>query len=339
MIRVAATTRGRLVPSARFRVSQYRTPLIEHGVLVTEFPARTSASPPASTMRRPLWAAREILGRASDVVQTYRYDAVVIQREFISTFPTLEWATRRPRILDVDDAIWLHRGGLAADTLARWADHVVCGNEFLANYFKQFGREITVIPTAVDIDRFKPAEGRRQGGVIGWSGSSSGLRNLRELQGQLKIVLDRNPDWRLRVVSDQPPTLPRIPADRIEYVPWSPATEVDLISTMDIGLMPLEDSDWSRGKCSYKMLLYLACAVPAVVSEIGMNQEILRAADVGLGVKPADRDGWVGAIDRLVRDSSARRTLGENGRKLVAERFSVQAMAARWSAVLHRLVN
>lgn len=332
VISAAAFTLGTTVPSTRFRISQYIGPLSTMGVDVTEYHARMSSYPPPQLVRRPGWILAELASRAVDVARARTHDVTILQREFISTIPTLEGFTKRPRILDVDDAIWLRRKGLAVNTIAKNVDHIVCGNDFLAGYFVRFGHPVTVIPTAIDTGRFTPAGDETPRKLIGWSGSSSGYRYLHQIEGALAEVLERHPDWRLRIVSDRPPNLESIPAQRVDFRRWSLESEVADICQIDIGLMPLDGSPWSLGKCSYKMLLHMSCGRPVVVSDIGMNHQILAMGSVGRGA--SRHTDWVRHLDELMRDPSLRTKLGKGGRRVVEDGFAVDVLADRWREVI-----
>ena len=138
MIKVAAFTGGRDVPSARFRVRQYIGRLRSEGVEVNEYPAPLCAFPPKSQWIRPIWGVATLAARLPGIFMSYRHDVTLFQREMLSTFMTLEQFTKRPKVLDVDDAIWLHRGGGYAARLARNCEAIICGNDFLAEHFSRW---------------------------------------------------------------------------------------------------------------------------------------------------------------------------------------------------------
>ena len=303
-----------------------------------EVPSRFSAYPPAGVWKRVPWILAEMASRGLQIGLSRSHQVSIIQRELISTLPTLERLTVQPRILDVDDAIWLYRNGLACDYIAKHSDFIVCGNSYLAGHFLEMGKRTQIIPTPVDTERFRPvAKGGDRRPVIGWSGTSGGLPYLQEIEKPLAEVLRQNPEWVFRVVSDRPLSLPAIPAAQFEYLPWSEATEVETIATMDIGLMPTDRSDWALGKCSYKMLLYMACAIPVVVTAIGMNQDLLAEAEVGLGALAADH--WYDALSTLVRDAELCRLLGTNGRALVEKSYSLGPAADLWAKVIQGVLS
>ena len=289
--------------------------------MVEQFPAAT-CYPPEQKILRPFWAVGSLVELIPGVLNSVRYDLVFFQREMLSTLITLEPFTKRPRVLDVDDAIWIHRGGATARRLANLCDSIICGNAFLADHFSQWNRNVTIIPTAVDTDRFCPANiDSSDHSIIGWSGGKSGLPELYRIEEALSTVLTMHPRAVIRVLCDGPPQFRNIPAERIDYVPWSPETELPAIQQMTVGLMPLTDTLWNRGKCSYKMLLSMACAVPMVVSPTGMNQEVLRLGD---GALSADSSAdWVERLDMLLSNPADAARRGQAGREIVVKHFSL----------------
>ncbi|HMF89076.1 MAG TPA: glycosyltransferase family 4 protein [Candidatus Angelobacter sp.] len=256
----------------------------------------------------------------------------------ISTFFTLERFTKGPRILDVDDAIWLYRDGSFVHRLAGISDSVICGNSFLAEHFSRWNSSITILPTAVDTDRFITLASRpaNENLTIGWSGGYEGGPDLKVAEAALQIVLNRNPNVRLRVISDQPPCL-NLPPGQMEFVRWTPETEVRAIQTLDIGIMPLRDTLWSRGKCAYKMLLYMSCGVPAVVSPVGMCGEVCNLAEVGISA--GTTQDWVEALEELLRDTQLRTAMGAKARDIIEQKFSIHQLAPKLAAELARVAE
>jgi glycosyltransferase involved in cell wall biosynthesis len=338
MISVAAFTTGRSVPASRFRVRQYINGLKHYGVELSEFYPRAGGYPPERKWTRPFWAVASLAGRVPDIARSFSYDVTLLQREMLSTFLTLEPLTKRPRVLDVDDAIWLNRDSSVAGKLAAMCDSVICGNSFLAEYFRQWNANITVLPTAVDTKRFAPLEDRFRGDspVIGWSGNRSGFADLKMIESPLRTVLTRYPKARLRIMADERPSL-NVPTDQLEFVPWSPEIEVQTIQSMDLGLMPLRDTLWSRGKCSYKMLLYMSCGVPVIVSPIGMNAEILELGAVGQAATTAD--DWINALEAIIDGPGLASAMGEHGREVALKSFSIDALAGRLAAEFLRVAG
>lgn len=331
-MRIAAYTGGRDVPSARFRVRQYIEAMPRYGIELIEFAAHVGTYPPTVAWRRPAWLIAALAERGLQAACSHHYDAVLFQRELISTMQTAEPLFGRPRLLDVDDAIWAHRRGRFAGKLAARCDTVICGNNFLAEYFGQYCKRIVVLPTAVDTRRFVPSP--RLGfptQIIGWSGTRGHLDELQLIEPALCVVMHRFPESRLRVVCDLRPDLASLPVDRVDFVRWSPTIEVSALQDLRVGLMPLRDTAIARGKCAFKMLTYMACGVPVVVSSVGMNREVLAMGNVGFGAR--DLDEWVDALSALLDDAELSAQTGAEGRKVIEQAFSLEALAPKLAAI------
>jgi glycosyltransferase involved in cell wall biosynthesis len=249
----------------------------------------------------------------------------------LSTFCSIEGLTRLPRVLDVDDAIWCYRGGHFAARLARVCDAVICGNTYLAEHFAQWNSKVFVVPTPVDTDRFRPSPERSRRQIIGWSGTSGGFAYLAEIEPALNKILRKHPSAVLRIVSDTPPNFKTLRAEQVDFRFWDPIREVADISDVTVGIMPLDDSDWSRGKCSYKMLTYMAVGASVVSSDIGMNSEIFRLGTCGLPARSLD--DWVSALDQILSDPDGCRSMGSVGRSIAVTHFSITAIAPRLASV------
>jgi len=326
-LRVAAFTQGEQVPSARFRVRQYLPALRASGLRVEEHPARYGSYPPAATWRRPFWLPASLAERTAALASS-RFDVAWMQREMISTLAVPTGLCRRPIVFDVDDAIWLTQRASAVDAIAKRSRTVLCGNTFLAEHFGEFA-PVQILPTGVDADRWRPGT-QDAGPVLVWSGSASGLDYLRAITPALRATLDAAPDAQLRVVCNAPPQLD-LPQARVQWVPWSPEAEVRAIQSATVGLMPMPDTLWTRGKCSFKLLTYLACAVPGVASPFGMNVEVIG----GGGALGADTQAqWAETLVHLLRDRDAAQVLGRRGRAQVETRYAVSVLVPQLAAHL-----
>ena len=230
-------------------------------------------------------------------------------------------------VLDVDDAVWLNTGGHRARGLAMASDLIVCGNTFLANHFSRWNSNVTVIPTAVNTAWYRPHRPREADGtgVMGWTGTSGNFPFLYAIEGALLRVFEHCGQAKLLVVADRPPQFKSLPASRIEFERWTPRTEQAAFDRMSIGLMPLADTDWCNGKCSYKMLCYMAAGLPVVVTAAGMNREVLALGEVGLSA--ASEREWVDALIALLDNPNLRREMGAAGRAVVEQRFSLQTVS------------
>lgn len=338
-IRVVAITGGKNVPSRRFRIDVLAPFLAKRSIELKELCPILSMYPPASRLLRLPWFAAALIERLTFLYHSRGYDAVILQREMISTLPTLERLLPKPRILDVDDAIYLHRNGRAAEYIARSCSLVVCGNHYLAEKFSQWNSNVVVIPTGVDTDQLQPIVNRNiteVPSIIGWIGTAGNYRYLELIKPALRKVLASFPNTRLQIISNQFPTFLGHLGRQLDFRLWRPGIENDLLPRFTIGIMPLTDSEWERGKCAFKMLQYMAAGVPVVVSPVGMNELLLKAAQVGYGARSAQ--DWEDTLIRLLTDCGLASALGKNGRKLVEKQYSLKLVARYWSNVLmHRL--
>jgi glycosyltransferase involved in cell wall biosynthesis len=330
-LQVAAFTGGLTVAPARFRVRQYIAPLARLGIAVHEHWPSLGAFPPRQRMLRPAWLVGTLAERLPQLAAGWRADITLLQREMVSTLPTLEGWTRRPRLVDIDDAVHLYRGGWAAQRLARLADLVVVGNSWLAEIWGRWNPAIEILATPVDTDHYTVHQPPERP-TIGWIGSAGNLRYLAAIAPALERVVRRFPETRIAVCCDQPPDLPGL---LVDYLPWSAAAEADFLAALTIGVMPLADGPWERGKCSFKMLQYMAAGRPLVASPVGMNQELLDEAEIGRAA--ATIEEWTEALSGLIADRAAAERMGMAGRDLAVARYSVAALAPRLADLLRRL--
>jgi glycosyltransferase involved in cell wall biosynthesis len=337
MIKVAAYTGGKNVPSARFRVHQHIPELRSHDIWVNEHTAFFGSYPPANKAIRPLWGGATLIQRLPGIMHSYSADLTLLQREILSTYAFLEKYTKHPRLLDVDDAIWLN-GQRFAKRIAGWCDGIICGNPYVAEQFQQWNRKIHILPTAVDCRRFKATElgEGASSQIIVWSGTSGGFQYLAAIEDAFRQIFQSMPRARLRVVCDKKIRFAKLPLEKVEYIQWKPEIEVKALQGAAIGIMPLKDSPWAKGKCSYKMLTYMACGLPVVVSPVGMNAEILDQAEVGYpATNLAD---WIDQILLLLQDSEKAALLGRNGRRLVESKYDLKKIAASLATIIKQYV-
>jgi glycosyltransferase involved in cell wall biosynthesis len=336
-MRVAAYTGGLTIPSARARVRQYIAPLAARGIRVHEYPLPWGNILPGAPARRALWMGATASSRLIALTHSWKADVTWVSRQLLPAFVPLQALARKPMILDVDDAVWMNTGGHRVRELAAASTTIVAGNAYLAGYFRQFHNDVVVIPTPVDTNRFQlPPAASSTDIVLVWIGTSGNYVFLRQIEDAIARVFEQRPSVRMRVVADRPPDLPKLGA-RIEFVPWHSDTEVENLWHTSIGLMPLAEDAWCAGKCSYKMLCYMACGLPVIVSPVGMNREVLSYGGVGFGARSPEE--WTDCLLRLVDDEPLRRRMGLRARKVVEESFSLQHLAPRYASVFHRVAG
>lgn len=266
-------------------------------------------------------------------LQSRSHDVTILQRELVSTLPTFEFASGRPRVLDVDDAIHLKQRLGAADRIASACDLIWCGNAELADHFADFA-QTAIIPTSVDTQRYAPGHDSRDDLTIGWMGTGGNLPELDDIAPALERVLDERRHVRMRVVSDRPGQWRLAGHPSVDAVEWSAEREVAELQGFDIGLMPLRDTPWARGKCGFKLLTYLACGVAAVGSPVGVNGRILGDDPAST---PSTPEQWRVALLQLIDHDDLRTERGAAGRRRVESEYSVDAVAPLIERSLRRL--
>lgn len=342
--------------STRYRIGQYVAPLAARGVRVTVAPMLGGEA--FARLYRRGGQVRKVfdwLGAASrrraQIESAGGYDAVFVLREvWPLRAPALEralFARTRRVVFDFDDAVFLPNVSEANRSLAflkapdksayvaARARALTPGNAFLADWSRgqaSPGARVFELPTVVDTDRFRPPPGAPRDGLVrlGWIGTHSTLPFLEVHAGVLERLLDRHPALRLTIIGA---TSARLAHRQVEFVPWTLDGEVGALARVDIGLAPLPDNDWARGKCGLKLLQYQALAIPVVASPFGVHPAMIE--DGVHGFLAADDAAWERAIERLVEDAALRHELGQRGRARVEERYSVRAMAPRLLEALH----
>lgn len=343
----------------RFRVSQYIPHLRQAGfdVTVSPFYSRDYFSfvyRPGKYLRKAVGFASLTLRRINELSSMRDYDLVLLYREAIPIGPPfIERRIARlgiPIVYDFDDAIFLPAMSEAnqafsflknperVSEILSLSQQVTVGNEFLATYARKYNSHVTVIPTAVDTNRFVPrpdplpADGRKL--VVGWIGSPTTFRYLESLQDVLATVAAHHP-FTLKVSGAGRPV--NFPGVDVQVVPWSMADEVSLFNTCDIGVYPLTDDDWSRGKCGFKAIQCMACGVPVVAAAVGVNREII---DDGVNSYLAsNHSDWVAKLGLLLSDAALRARMAAAGRRTIEERYSLRVTAPQLAAVLASAVD
>jgi glycosyltransferase involved in cell wall biosynthesis len=337
MTRVAFYTQGLKVPAARFRVEALVPALREH-IDCTVLPATPSVYGDVGTLHgrwRMFAKPLSVIARIRQLEAVKRADVVWLQRPMTEYFwTTLERfvARQKPMVFDFDDAIFHNRWGLEAKKIRRIisaASHVVAGNSYLAE-FAGVPDKLTVIPTVVDEQRYTPRVDPDGPFTIAWTGMSHNLRELAPYAPALRRVLAET-GGRLLIAAEalNAPFLDGMP---VEFVKWSPETEVSVLAAGHVGVMPLADTPYNRGKCAFKLIQYMARAIPVVASPVGANRDVVREGVDGLfAVTDAD---WADHLLTLARDRDLRVRMGNAGRRRVEDAYSVSAVVPRYLEVL-----
>jgi glycosyltransferase involved in cell wall biosynthesis len=320
--------------SSRYRLYQYLGGLQQQGI-----DARVVEAPAVGWRSRPAYVVRLLREAAAT-------DVIFVQKRTLWKVIHMLRAINRHIVYDFDDALYVRpeEAGIGAPltsssrvraglrTILRVSKHVIAGNEYLAAYARRFNSHVTVIPTVLDMQRYQAC--KRQSGdpvVLGWVGHPGNLVYLKLLIPVFD-ELDRRYGERvvLKVISSRPFET-EVGLEVINQ-PWRLEKEVEDLWDSDIGLMPLSDSAWTRGKCGFKALQFMALEIPTVASPVGVNADII--ADGSNGFLATSTQEWVDKLARLIESPHLRDTLGRAGRKTVEDRYSLDKAMPRLAAIL-----
>jgi glycosyltransferase involved in cell wall biosynthesis len=210
----------------------------------------------------------------------------------------------------------------------------MAGNDYLADYARQFNEKVTIVPTTIDTEKYQPkSEYEKDKLVIGWSGSYSTAQYLDTVAGVFQD-LAKEREFIFKVIGAPKYNLENV---NVNAIPWQSATEVEDLLEMDIGIMPMPDDLWSQGKCGLKALQYMALGIPTICSPIGVNQKIIQ--DGANGFLAADKDEWIEKLKRLMDSVELRRKLGQAGRKSVEREYSAKVIAPKVFDIFNSVVK
>jgi glycosyltransferase involved in cell wall biosynthesis len=290
------------------------------------------------------------INRVTRLTISHSFDLLWIEKELLPWLPA--WIESQlvgrgiPCVIDYDDAVF-HRYDMHANpliriflgkkigTIMRQATTVVVGNDYLAEHARQVGASrIKYLPSVVDINRYPIREKIGNRIRIGWIGTPSTAPYLALIRDALEDV-SRQIDMRLVLVG--PEDRDPLPGMAKEVLPWSSATEVVQIQSFDVGIMPLWDGPFERGKCGYKLIQYMACGLPVIASAVGVNSRIIEHGKTGFLASTSAE--WVQALVKLSQSASLRNDLGKAGRTKVEQEYCLQVTAPRLFNIIKEAVS
>ncbi len=341
-------------PSNRLRVSQFLPYLKENGILCKERPFIFSGFYrilylKGNHIKKGIFFLWSLLGRFTDIIRLLKYDIIFIHREACPLGPPFfEWIAykfKKRIIFDFDDAIYLHSKSRSNNFIDHFknsnktayiikiSDRVIAGNKFLSDFAMRFNKNVEIIPTCVDTDNYNNNDGNIKDALtIGWIGSTTTVEYLNELRNVFIKLAKKYPYLNFKIIGGE------FKIDRFHAITnkrWRLEDEVSDLRSMDIGIMPMPDSDWARGKCGFKALLYMSMQIPCVCSSVGVNKEIVQ--DGINGFLASSEDEWIDKLSHLIDDVELRIRMGRAGRKTVEERFSVKVNAQKYLNIIKTL--
>ncbi|HEY0428214.1 MAG TPA: glycosyltransferase family 4 protein [Pyrinomonadaceae bacterium] len=334
-------------PGQRYRIEQWEPLLQEKGVEITYAPFETEElrqilHQSGNTWQKFKAVAEGMNRRRRQIKSLAGYDLIYVFREAALLGPP--WFERRfarsgiPMVFDFDDAIfqtyrspsngYLSYLKFPAKTgeICRLSAHVMVGNQYLADYAGEFNKNVTIVPTTIDTEKYTIAEKDSDAETltVGWSGSFSTVQHLDTIRDVLQELAQAE-KFRLRVIGSSAEY--ELPGVEVEAIKWRSETETEDLRSIDIGIMPLPDDLWSKGKCGAKALQYMALGIPTVCSPVGVNSTIIRDGENGF---LADgKAEWIEKLKKLIHSAELRKKLGAAGRKTVEESYSAKSQAPR----------
>jgi len=333
-------------PSQRFRFEQYIEFLEEKGFKIL-YKSFWSAQAwkilyiPRNRRYKIFWLLWGFIRRFWHIIQYRKAEVVFIHREAdplgSPVFPyLLKFIFKKKLIYDFDDAIWIPNSSHSNKALQNFkfwsntsylckkSDLIHAGNEYLANYARKFNSKVKVIPTTINTQTWHnkvKVFNDHDPLVVGWTGSHSTLFYLYDIYPVLKATQQEIPFEFLVICDVQPESIPGL---NIRFIPWRKESEVNDLLQISIGIMPLRDDQWSRGKCGFKAIQYMSLGIPALVSPVGVNTAIV---DHGInGFHCSHSDDWGKYITLLHHDRGLLRKLGAAARPKIESHYSVHAI-------------
>ena len=337
--------------SNRYRVEQYLPYLKKAGIKYSLHPFWMSFAfrvlfKKGHFYRKIYFFILGTLFRIFDLVQIFRYDIVFIHREAYpidgAFFETILSMLKKPFIFDFDDAIFLPTSSRRNNFVERFkrpdkianiikmSSHVIAGNRYLSEFAFRYNHSVSIIPTSIDTDNYHPVDKPDTDEVvIGWIGSITTSDFLNAMKYIFISLSKLSPHIRFKIVGGN---LCINGLSNITNKPWTLKDELGDLTTFDIGIMPMPDNQWTRGKCAFKAILYMSVGIPCICSPVGMNKEIIQ--DGINGFLADSQKVWIEKMSLLIEDPDLRRKMGRAGRKTVEEKFSITVNAPRYLEIL-----
>lgn len=344
-------------PSQRFRFEQYLSFLEQKGYSF-DFSYLLDARDdkvfyqPGHAFQKAKIVFRSTWKRWSEISKASHYDLIFVQREAFmlgTAYFEKAMAKKAPLVFDYDDSIWLQNVSEAnrrlnflkdarkTSKIITHAKKVFAGNQYLADYARQFNSNVVIVPTTIDTSVYKRVSVKPEGSrvCIGWSGSFSTIQHFSLAIPVLKKIKDKFGDKvYFKIIGDGNYYCKEL---ETSGVPWVASTELEDLSEIDIGIMPLPDDEWAKGKCGLKGLQYMALSIPTLMSPVGVNKDIIQHGTNGY--LPNNDKEWVEILTALVESAELRKFIGDQGRNTVVDKFSVEAWKERYLQLFNELTT
>lgn len=321
-----------VAPSQRFRFEQYLKPLMKKGFEIKQYPFLTEKGwnqlyREGNVVKKILLMIQYWVRRFTLLFRLKKSDAIFIHREMTQFGPPvfefiLSKIMKRKYIYDFDDAIWLPnysdsnakfqwvKSYWKVKYCIKWANRVTVGNTYLAEFAKHYNANVSIIPTTIDMNHHNQlVDYDKTPLVIGWTGSHSTIHYLDNILPVLR-KLEEEYDFIFAVISDKKPAFD---LKSLRYIKWEKKSEINELAKFSIGIMPLKEDKWSKGKCGFKALQYMSMGIPCVISPVGVNNQIVEHEKNGF--LASTNEDMYSYLVRLMEDKELRKRIGERVEK------------------------
>ena len=280
----------------------------------------------------------------------HKYDIIFIHREIAHVGPPIfeliiKFVFRKKIIYDFDDAIWFlnysnknkisrfFKSPWKVKHICKWADAVIVGNHYLSDYANKYNKNVFVIPTTINTNYHKPKTIEKNKLTIGWTGTLTTLKQINLILSVLK-QLENKYYFDFLVISNEDP---KLDIKSYKYKKWCKKTEINDLNIIDIGLMPLYNNEWEKGKCGFKGLQYMALEIPTIMSPVGVNTDIIQ--DNENGFLASNDSEWIEKLSLLIESKKLRERLGRAGRITITKKYSIEANKQKYLDVFKSVLS
>lgn len=331
-ITINVITSGRLDPSSRFRQLQYidnfinsgRYHLIISNPIISKYFQFNFSNKSINFISKVLLFVIKVFSRIPALYRSHNCDITWFNRELLSGRSSFEHYFNGLKVIDIDDGIWISDNTKLESHIAKilkGMDIVIAGNDYIASWAKKYCKNVYSIPTGLSTSKYYVPNRRSDNNqiTIGWTGTKHTLKYLYKLKDSLEFLFNEHENLLLLIISDAPPASDFLSNRNLQWIQWTELNESSALDIVDIGIMPLENDEWSMYKCSFKMIQYMSKGIPVVVTPIGLNYDILNQSFVGFGANTSEQ--WILYLNRLINDKELRILAGHNGRILAEIKY------------------
>ena len=333
-------------PGQRYRHEQYLDYLEENGVSCSLSPLLKTKKEDDFFYGKKIFpkiivGLKSLYRRFISVLNANSYDVIYIYRDafFFGTFFETWLSKKNVKVIyDFDDAIWLKdenpnqgvfnklKNPSKVATICSLVDRIIVGNEYLKAYASNLNQDVQIIPSTIDFEKYQRGNNSSKSTCIGWTGSFSTIKHFETITPALEIVKKKYGEQvYFKLIGDPTYSNSKL---QITGQKWEASSEAEDLSELDIGLMPLPDNEWTKGKCAMKGLQYMALEISTIMSPVGVNSDIIK--DGSNGFLASNTEEWVEKLSLLIEDDELRKKMGKAGKVTVKESFSVEANKEKW---------